>query len=569
MGGVILNYLRCYEKDADALAKLRAAGYANRIIGALSLALTRPLSKLHGHILLVARLFPTPRHMGDALIFSAAALIALTGVPLGYSAHSPLTSCSFAVTLIALSFILYKSDTPRGILAFYRLPTVHSSISSVFVFGDTRHGGHRLCMRALLGVFFALVISVLPDSALLFLAVAVLSVRLLSPLVCLTFALGLPVLYTLGHPSALVSLFVLFAFLMMLAFGKRSIITPLDIAVGYLCLLYLISGALGGGLSSAILTVMAVSGYFISSRLVRGARMARTVNDLFVLVSAIHATGALFDFFLFPTVREEWLDPEVSGSFARIVGSFSNPNIFAVYLIFALMLSLSGALAARGLRRIFFTAAVLLNLACMLFTYTRGAYIAIILGALLFAALTKRRLLRIGAVLAPLGVSIGLLGGFLGRLATSFSTADGSISSRLSIWRSSLLMLRDNLITGIGVGEGRFTEAFSAYAEGGVFAPHSHNLFLQLALEGGIFALFAFLYILLCVLRITVSFGRRRSPDECGYIAYGSVSALFSAAIFGLTDNILYSLPMAFLFFSYLGIATSLMREDTSRIGQI
>ena len=57
-------------------------------------------------------------------------------------------------------------------------------------------------------------------------------------------------------------------------------------------------------------------------------------------------------------------------------------------------------------------------------------------------------------------------------------------------------MLEDIGLYGIGIGEGAFAKLYPVYALSGIeAAPHSHNLYLQIAVETGFFSLFVFLVL--------------------------------------------------------------------------
>lgn len=75
----------------------------------------------------------------------------------------------------------------------------------------------------------------------------------------------------------------------------------------------------------------------------------------------------------------------------------------------------------------------------------------------------------------------------------NISTTDSHTGGRLAIWRSGLAIFRDNFITGVGIGN--VTVAMgNKYGDTGWRT--SHNAFLQISLELGIFGLLIYLSIL-------------------------------------------------------------------------
>ena len=137
---------------------------------------------------------------------------------------------------------------------------------------------------------------------------------------------------------------------------------------------------------------------------------------------------------------------------------------------------------------------------------------------------------------------------------------DSSIAYRLSIFRSSLSLLADNLLLGIGLGADTFYQAFMPYAEEGVVAPHSHNLLLQIGCEAGIFPLIIFILLFLSRMRHLSAYSHYIRHGSTRSITVFSTLALFALLIFGLTDYIWFAPPMYYLFFFLFGTGSASLR---------
>lgn len=125
-------------------------------------------------------------------------------------------------------------------------------------------------------------------------------------------------------------------------------------------------------------------------------------------------------------------------------------------------------------------------------------------------------------------------------------------SGRLDIWRVTLHVIGQN--SWLGVGPGRYTEAFSYsnYQLGGLvsgFAHHSHNFFLQLAVEYGAFVFFIFL--LSVVLILFLNFRVREKFSSVRVLGFSVISVIFIHAQFEFPLWYLYFLiPFSF----FLGV---------------
>ncbi|MCM1265612.1 MAG: O-antigen ligase family protein, partial [Candidatus Gastranaerophilales bacterium] len=67
--------------------------------------------------------------------------------------------------------------------------------------------------------------------------------------------------------------------------------------------------------------------------------------------------------------------------------------------------------------------------------------------------------------------------------------SDSSNSFRFNVYKSSIQMLKDNWIVGIGQGNQNFREIYGLYMKTGFDALSAYNIYLETAVESGIFAL--------------------------------------------------------------------------------
>ena len=146
------------------------------------------------------------------------------------------------------------------------------------------------------------------------------------------------------------------------------------------------------------------------------------------------------------------------------------------------------------------------------------------------------------------------------RFLSIFGTGDSSISSRLSIWRSSIDMFLDNLFVGVGIGTGSFSKEFLLFAEDSVTAPHSHNLFLEIGCEAGIFALLLFIFLLLVRIRHRASYAKYVRGSSVDNLSTVTGTAVFGLLVYGMTDYIWYSPVTYTLFWIIFGIGSSALR---------
>ena len=210
----------------------------------------------------------------------------------------------------------------------------------------------------------------------------------------------------------------------------------------------------------------------------------------------------------------------------RASASFMNPNVLAEFMIIFLpfMLYLLSR-KTNDRRRPVVRIAVVLTIFGLLFTFCRGAYLALGLILALFLAMNLRKaplLLLIGLavlLLIPSGVyarlfSISTATDYAEGVVENIGNSDSdsllddiidnaedpqngekpnkSLSERVQVWAASLDAILNRPLFGYGPGGHNIKALLQTY---NVKPPHAHNLVLQLLLEGGVFSLLIWLAI--------------------------------------------------------------------------
>lgn len=262
-----------------------------------------------------------------------------------------------------------------------------------------------------------------------------------------------------------------------------------------------------------------------------------------------------------------WIDIRQAADIkTRVFATFDNPNIFAEYLTFVVPAALVFFFEERrwGARLVW-----LLVLACagvgLILTFSRGGWLAVGLALVVLGLLWDRRLLlwaAAGLAVVPLVAPSQVLT----RAASIGSLEDSSNTFRLSIWLAVLRMIAAYWATGIGMGSAAFNQVYPQFMLPGTPALHSHNLYLQVALELGVPGLLAFFWLLAAVaaraLRALPQLGRR----ERGVLA-ALLASLAGFLLHGAVDNVWYSPKLMLLFWAALGLTLAVGREARGPAG--
>ncbi|HWR56134.1 MAG TPA: O-antigen ligase family protein [Negativicutes bacterium] len=237
----------------------------------------------------------------------------------------------------------------------------------------------------------------------------------------------------------------------------------------------------------------------------------------------------------------------------RLYSTMENPNIYAGFLVIVIALAVGMLLTITERRKRLRYAVMICGLSvCLTLTYSRGAWISFLGTLALLGVIRNTRLLWL-LIIGPL-LAIWINPTLLERLTSIVNPTDTSSTLRLALWESSLAMLLEHPLTGIGWGA--YWLVYPAYDffinDGQTTIYHAHNMFLNIGAELGFPGLLSFIWLLISVMRLAVAAHRScRNPGLCG-AALGLVTAFTALIINGLTDHVLFNIQMSILLWALM-----------------
>ena len=118
---------------------------------------------------------------------------------------------------------------------------------------------------------------------------------------------------------------------------------------------------------------------------------------------------------------------------------------------------------------------------------------------------------------------------------------DSSNSFRFNVYHSCLDMFKDNWILGIGVGNQNFREIYGLYMKTGFDALSAYNIYLEIAVESGVFALIAFLGFIIMLIKNALK------NIQSIYVVCAIVS-ITGILIHGIVDTVFFRPQIQFTF---------------------
>jgi putative inorganic carbon (HCO3(-)) transporter len=256
-----------------------------------------------------------------------------------------------------------------------------------------------------------------------------------------------------------------------------------------------------------------------------------------------------------PGALARWSDANsLAEGTIRIYSTLENPNLLGGFLLPTLPLAVVALLRWPGLaRRLFALASLVLGLVALVLTYSRGAWMGMVVA---LAAITLFLVLRLSRSWPPLWrrlFPILLLAGGTAALVVLVAAVeplrvrvlsllvgreDSSNNFRMNVWSSALAMIRDRPLIGIGPGNNAFNLIYPLYQQPKFNALSAYSVPLEWAVEAGLPGLLAGTGLFLCAVRT----GLRQLGGE-GTLALPGLAAVamfLGLAVQGLTDTIFF-----------------------------
>lgn len=262
---------------------------------------------------------------------------------------------------------------------------------------------------------------------------------------------------------------------------------------------------------------------------------------------------------------------------SRVYGTLKplNPNLFGGYLVcgFPAVIGcvfyfINKKCFKAALGALVFT---LLGVYTIFQTGCRGAYLALMLifgcvfllsAKFLWKTYKKLYISLISGVMVLFFGAITFVGALRHRFMSIFAMRnDSSNSFRFNVYHSSFEMFKDNWLLGIGVGNKNFREIYGLYMKTGFDALSAYNIYLETAVESGIFALIAFLGFLVTLSKDAVQYVLKSCDIEKIIFVSVAIIAIWAVMFHGLVDTIYFRPQLQFMFWTYVAVISVILGE--------
>lgn len=261
----------------------------------------------------------------------------------------------------------------------------------------------------------------------------------------------------------------------------------------------------------------------------------------------------------------------------RVYGTLKpyNPNLLGGYFVAGIP-ALYAVVAALFTDKKYKLAAIggfcaLISSVALFLTGCRGSYIGmmVILGGTflvsakyLWHSYKAIYISIVGGCAALMTSAILLSASLRARILSIFAMRqDSSNSFRFNVYQSSFNMFKENWLLGIGCGNRNFREIYGIYMRTGFDALSAYNIFLEIAVESGIFALIAFLGFIISTLVDGVKMLLKSADTKQVIFLSAAVISICAVMIHGLVDTVFFRPQLQFIFWTMVAVISSLKKN--------
>lgn len=279
-------------------------------------------------------------------------------------------------------------------------------------------------------------------------------------------------------------------------------------------------------------------------------------------MTTLLALYGIYQYFAGVEILDEWVDTSTNSFIkARVYSVFGNPNIFAEILVMLspLTVGLFWSTKRDGVR-LFYLGLFAVQIIALFMTMSRGGWISIAFGAVVFLFFVKKRLLLLSIPAGVVGLYL-LPASFLSRFMTIFNLADSSTSYRFKIWEVTGEVIRDHFLVGVGLGHQPFKYTFETYIRTmPIF--HAHNSYIEIFAELGIVGFVLFVLFIVSIFALLIQYGIKSENSYRRIMAAALLASFSGMLLHGMFENIFYMMKITTTFWILLGLSYTLVQKE-------
>ena len=250
-----------------------------------------------------------------------------------------------------------------------------------------------------------------------------------------------------------------------------------------------------------------------------------------------------------------------AGMPGRVYSFFDNPNNFAEQLVMLLPLDLALFLNCRWRGKALSLLSLAVGAAAIGFTYSRSGWIGLALAVVVFLALMDWRFVPVFLLLGVAAIPF-LPETIYNRILSIGNAHDTSTRYRFEIFDTTTNLMRDYWVRGVGLGTDIMKKTFETYPTifDGTYPVHTHNNYLQMWGETGIWGIISFLALLLWQLKTGAKALFSTTDKRVKRLLAASIGAFCGILVIGIAEYTWFYPRNMFTWWFLFGIITACVK---------
>lgn len=303
--------------------------------------------------------------------------------------------------------------------------------------------------------------------------------------------------------------------------------------------------------------------YFVVINTVNTKQKLKLLIYIFLIAATCASIYGIYQYKFGDVYSQAWIDEDKFEDIRmRAYSTFENPNVFGEYLILVIPIVASLIFTEKGfVKKAILFIMFAINCLALIYTFSRGCWLGIIMGIALLAMIIDRRFMLLG-IIALLLSPLFLPATIVNRFMSIGDMTDSSTSYRVYIWFGTIAMLKEYWLSGVGLGITSFNRVYPIYSYNGVVAPHSHNLYLQLMAEHGIVGIVIFIGIIYNFYK-EAAINMKKKKD---LVLAGVISGMAGFLLESMFDYTWYNYRIILVFWTVIALGSAITKINKKEV---
>lgn len=275
--------------------------------------------------------------------------------------------------------------------------------------------------------------------------------------------------------------------------------------------------------------------FFIAFYLNDRPEHTKALLSIAVLVGSLLALHGIYQWVFKVPMPAHWVDTTETGVRTRSFSILGSPNSLGSYMAMLTPISLGLFMQEKQWsKKLLWLAAAAVLAACLIFTFSRGAWLALAGAIAVIGIMYDRRLLIVGFIAAILAaVFVPAVSHRIIYLFSPEYLMKSAQSGRISRWFEAYDQMRSNPLFGSGMGH-----FGGAVAKRNFNTVYVDNYYLKTMAEMGLLGLTAFIWLMLRTIREGYNSLKSLASPETKFMALGMFGGLLAIILHNAVENI-------------------------------